>query len=92
MGSIKDTGPRQCDKDIETRLFIHGSFVDSTRGKIFQVVSPTTNEIVAEVSEATEEDVKRAVESSKLALPAWSSTDGRSEAPRTMATGTDRLP
>lgn len=91
MDSIQDTGSRQSDKYIETRLFIHGSFVDAVQGKKFQVVSPTTNKCVAKVSEATEQDVERAVESTKLALPAWSSTDGK-ETPWKTATRTYCFP
>ncbi|KAL6246295.1 hypothetical protein RBB50_006531 [Rhinocladiella similis] len=75
MGSVTETSLRESANYIETRLFINGSFVDSFHGKKFRVVSPTTNRSVAEVFEATEEDVESAVQSAKRALPAWSSID-----------------
>lgn len=77
MGSVTETSLRESANYIETRLFINGSFVDSFHGKKFRVVSPTTNRSVAEVFEATEEDVESAVQSAKRALPAWSSIDGK---------------
>lgn len=64
------------DNTIETRLFIHGRFVRSVTGKTFPVISPATNEVVADVFEAGEEDVDRAVQSAKEALPAWACIDG----------------
>lgn len=63
-------------KIIETRLYIHGKFVSATSGRTFQVISPGTNKSVAEVCEADEEDVDKAVQSAKRALPYWSSVDG----------------
>ncbi|KAK6383630.1 hypothetical protein LTS17_002922 [Exophiala oligosperma] len=57
------------------RLFIDGTFVDSIQIRKIRVISPTTNECVAEVSEATEEDVEKTVQSAKRAFPAWPSVD-----------------
>jgi aldehyde dehydrogenase (NAD+) len=62
--------------EIETRLFIDGEFVDSLDGSKFEVTNPFTGGTVAEVSEAKVEDVNRAVESAKRALPIWSELDG----------------
>lgn len=63
--------------EVETRLLIHGNFVPAIKGKRFQVISPTTNSVVADVCEADEEDVDIAVRSAQEALPAWSDVDGK---------------
>ncbi|KAJ5885063.1 hypothetical protein N7495_009573 [Penicillium taxi] len=59
-------------ESIETRLYINGKFVESSDGRTFDVVSPTTGEKVAEVFEASEEDTNAAVAAAKAAFPAWS--------------------
>ncbi|KAK0389347.1 hypothetical protein NLU13_2922 [Sarocladium strictum] len=59
-------------RDIETRLFINGEFVESSDGKTFDLKSPMTHEVVAQVSEASESDANAAVAAAKAAFPAWS--------------------
>ncbi|KAF2841220.1 aldehyde dehydrogenase [Patellaria atrata CBS 101060] len=56
---------------IETRLFIDGKFVDASDKGTFKLYSPRTREQVAEVAEATVEDVDAAVAAAKKAQPAW---------------------
>ncbi|CZR55272.1 probable aldehyde dehydrogenase [Phialocephala subalpina] len=68
MGDANGTNPV---KDIETRLFINGEFVESSNGKTFNLYSPKTLEVVAKVHEASEEDTDRAVAAAKAAQPAW---------------------
>ena len=46
---------------IETRLFINGEFVDAVRGGRIPVLNPHDNTQLAEISEATAEDVDLAV-------------------------------
>ena len=58
--------------DPEVRLFINGQFVPSLSGKMFEVYNPFNEKVVANVYEAEEEDVNRAVEAAKSALPTWS--------------------
>ena len=41
-------------------LYINGEYVKSSNGATFEVKNPATQEIIAHVSEATEEDVDRA--------------------------------
>ena len=43
-------------------LFIDGEYVESSNDSTFEVKNPATQEIIAHVSEASEEDVDRAVE------------------------------
>lgn len=57
---------------IENRLFINGEFVPSRSGKKFDVINPTSEQIVASVFEADANDVDDAVAAAKAAFPAWS--------------------
>src|SRR5580700_5577879 len=50
------------------RMFIGGEFTASHRGAQFAVVDPSTEEIIAEVPEADEKDVNRAVAAAKAAF------------------------
>ncbi|ETN46372.1 uncharacterized protein HMPREF1541_00556 [Cyphellophora europaea CBS 101466] len=47
-------------------------FVESSDGKTFPLYSPTSQEVVAEVCEASEKDTDDAVAAAKAAFPAWS--------------------
>jgi acyl-CoA reductase-like NAD-dependent aldehyde dehydrogenase len=59
-------------------LFINGDFVDPVGGKTFKTVSPSTEEVLAEVSEASEEDVDLAVKAARRAYTrVWSKMSGR---------------
>ncbi|KAB8068335.1 aldehyde dehydrogenase domain-containing protein [Aspergillus leporis] len=58
-------------ESIETRLFINGEFQPATDGKTFKLINPFTREPVAEVHEANEQDVDKAVAAAKAAFPAW---------------------
>ncbi|MDQ1642884.1 MAG: aldehyde dehydrogenase [Actinomycetota bacterium] len=48
-------------------LFIGGEFVDSIDGRTFKTISPATEEVLAEVTEAGEADVDRAVQAARRA-------------------------
>jgi betaine-aldehyde dehydrogenase len=50
------------------RMYVNGEFVESHRGAYFPVVDPSTEEIIAEVPEADEKDVNRAVAAAKAAF------------------------
>ena len=55
-------------------LFIGGEFVDPTDGRTFKTVSPATEEVLAEVTEAGSADVDRAVRAARKAFDStWSS-------------------
>jgi betaine-aldehyde dehydrogenase len=58
------------------RMFINGDFVESRSGKYFPVVDPSTEEILAEVPDADDNDVNRAVAAAKAAFDsgAWPQT------------------
>src|ERR1700756_4620592 len=55
------------------QMYINGEFVESRSGKYFPVVEPSTEEILAEVPDADEKDVNRAVAAAKAAFDsgAW---------------------
>jgi betaine-aldehyde dehydrogenase len=58
------------------KMYINGEFVESHRGTVFPVYDPSTEEIIAEVPEADEKDVDRAVAAAKTAFDsgAWPQT------------------
>jgi betaine-aldehyde dehydrogenase len=58
------------------QMYINGEFVESASKKYFPVVDPSTEEVMAEVPEANEKDVNRAVAAAKVAFDsgAWPQT------------------
>src|SRR6266436_2503235 len=50
------------------RMYINGEFVESQSGAYFPVMDPSTEEIIAEVPDADEKDVNRAVAAAKAAF------------------------
>ena len=59
-------------------LFIDGEFIDPGAGGSFKTISPSTEEVLAEVAEADEADVDRAVKAARRAYTrVWSRLSGR---------------
>jgi aldehyde dehydrogenase (NAD+) len=59
-------------------LFVGGEFVDPTDGRSFKTVNPATEEVLAEIAEASAEDVDRAVKAARRAYDkVWSKLSGR---------------
>src|SRR3954451_6684783 len=56
------------------RNFVGGEWVEAAAGEAMPVPNPTTGETIAEVPAATAEDVDRAVQAAKRALPEWLQT------------------
>lgn len=56
------------------RLFIDGEYVDALSGETFESINPATNEKLALVSNGSEQDAKRAIQSAKTAYDSgvWS--------------------
>jgi 1-pyrroline dehydrogenase len=54
--------------------FIGGEWVDAAGGEMMEVLNPATGETIAEVPRASAEDVDRAVQAAKKALPEWLET------------------
>ncbi|MBS1890039.1 MAG: aldehyde dehydrogenase family protein [Actinobacteria bacterium] len=67
----------QATPKYETRLFIDGEYVHAKTGKKFRVYNPATEEVIAEVEEAGQEDVNCAVEAARRAFDSgeWSKMD-----------------
>ena len=55
-------------------LYIDGQWVPSSDGKTFKEYNPSNGEFLAEVSEATREDVDKAVKAATKALESWKHT------------------
>src|SRR5712691_4616083 len=53
------------------KAFIGGEWADSVSGETMEVINPATGEVIAEVPRCNAEDVDRAVEAAKRALPDW---------------------
>ncbi len=59
-------------------LFVGGEFVDAAEGRSFKTISPATEEVLAEVAEASADDVDRAVKAARRAYDrVWSRMPGR---------------
>jgi len=59
-------------------LFIDGEFTDPASGSSFKTISPSTEEVLAEVADANAEDVDRAVKAARKAhTKVWSKLSGR---------------
>ena len=62
-------------------LFINGQFVEATDGKPFKSVSPSSEEVLAEISEAGPADVEKAVKAARKAFEkVWGPMAGRDRA------------
>ncbi|MDX3002597.1 aldehyde dehydrogenase family protein [Kribbella solani] len=62
-------------------LFINGQFVDATDGKPFKTVSPASEEVLAEVSEAGPADIDKAVKAARKAFDkVWGPMSGKDRA------------
>ncbi|MGP4002194.1 aldehyde dehydrogenase family protein [Streptomyces sp. 8N706] len=61
-------------------LFIDGEFTEAADGKVFKTVSPSSEEVLSEVAQASTEDVDRAVGAARKAFTAWSALPGAERA------------
>ncbi|GGX16161.1 aldehyde dehydrogenase family protein [Streptomyces noursei] len=61
-------------------LFIDGEFAEGTGGGLRKTVSPATEEVLAEYTQGTAEDVDRAVQAARRAFEKWSALPGAERA------------
>ncbi len=62
-------------------LFIDGEFVEPGDGEVFKTVNPATEEVLAEVAEAGQDDIDRAVAAARRAYDeVWGPMSGRERA------------
>ncbi|HUF19170.1 MAG TPA: aldehyde dehydrogenase family protein [Burkholderiales bacterium] len=59
---------------MQDKLFIDGDFVESESKSRIPVLNPHDNSLIAEVSEAQQADIDRAVDAARKAFPAWAKT------------------
>ncbi|WP_157058005.1 aldehyde dehydrogenase family protein, partial [Calditerricola satsumensis] len=59
------------------KMWVAGSWCASEDGRTFAVTDPATGEVVGEVPDATEADVRRAVEAAHQAFPEWAGLPAR---------------
>ena len=57
-------------------LFVDGEFTEAADGRVFTSVSPSSEEVLAEVARAGEADVDRAVAAARRAFGPWSALPG----------------
>ncbi|ADG79921.1 Aldehyde Dehydrogenase OS=Tsukamurella paurometabola (strain ATCC 8368 / DSM / CCUG 35730 /CIP 100753 / JCM 10117 / KCTC 9821 / NBRC 16120 / NCIMB 702349/ NCTC 13040) OX=521096 GN=Tpau_3337 PE=3 SV=1 [Tsukamurella paurometabola] len=62
---------------IPTGIFVNGTFRDSSSGATFPVHDPSTEEVLAEVADATAADGAAALDAAVAAGPAWAATPAR---------------
>lgn len=61
-----------------TKLLINGQFVDSVNRNTFNTIDPATEEVIAQISEGTQEDVNLAVNAAQSALDnTWGKMNAR---------------
>jgi aminobutyraldehyde dehydrogenase len=53
------------------QAFIGGGWADSASGDTMEVIAPATGEVIAEVPNCSADDVDRAIDAAKAALPDW---------------------
>jgi lactaldehyde dehydrogenase/glycolaldehyde dehydrogenase len=56
---------------IRYQLFINGKFVDSSSGKKFNVINPSTEEVISECPEGTVEDTRKAIDAAYESQKKW---------------------
>lgn len=56
------------------QLYINGEWVDASDGSTIETINPATGEKLAEIADATEEDVDKAVKAARAAFPEWAKT------------------
>jgi aldehyde dehydrogenase (NAD+) len=61
-------------------LFIDGEFTESAGGDLVKTISPSTEEVLSEYTQATAEDVDRAVGAARKAFGKWSALPGAERA------------
>jgi acyl-CoA reductase-like NAD-dependent aldehyde dehydrogenase len=83
MGTPFEYAPAPESRDVVSLrtsygLFVDGEFVDPLDGSAFKTVNPASEEVLAEVSEAGDADVDRAVKAARRAYErTWSKLSGR---------------
>ncbi|WP_158795553.1 aldehyde dehydrogenase family protein [Pedobacter sp. L105] len=59
---------------IIDKIYVNGEFITPHGTEIFDLINPTTNELIGQVTLGDEEDTRKAIASAKAAFPAFSIT------------------
>ncbi|WP_459778790.1 betaine-aldehyde dehydrogenase [Photobacterium sp. R1] len=59
-----------------TSLYIHGQATQATSGEYFETRNPATGEVIAQIGQASEADMARAIASAKEGFAIWSAMSG----------------
>ncbi len=68
------------DHSRKFQLYINGKWEKPASKKYFKSINPSTNEELAQISDATEKDVDKAVQAAKAALSGWRKIGGHQRA------------
>lgn len=63
-----------------SKIYVDGSWIESTGSGRIEVLNPATEEVIATVAEGTAEDVDAAATAARKAFPAWSALSGAERA------------
>ncbi|WP_274626670.1 aldehyde dehydrogenase family protein [Arvimicrobium flavum] len=63
-------------RDLTKSLFIGGEWKAAAGGRTFEVLEPSSGNVLAQVSDAADADVDAAVAAARKALPGWSAASG----------------
>lgn len=66
--SVQLKTPVTGEVTLDTGLYINNEFVRGVEGKTFEVINPTTEEVITSVHEATEKDIDIAVDAARAAF------------------------
>ena len=58
---------------MKKHLYIHGAYYKSNSGEIFKTINPANGKVIANVDQANEEDVEKAINSAEQGFITWSS-------------------
>lgn len=67
-------------KSPVTQLFINGEFVNGSHPDTWDVMNPSTEAVIAKMTQANSDDVDKAVTAARKAFEAWGSTTGSERA------------
>lgn len=68
---------QETDRQIPDRMWVGGEWTGSADGRTFPIDDPATGDVLAEVPNATEADIRRAVDAAAEAFATWSHTSAR---------------
>ena len=58
---------------MKEHLYIHGAYFESNSGESFETKNPANGKVIANVDQASEDDVERAIKSAEKGFAIWSS-------------------